>query len=110
MLDSVTVRLAGNIWLHGTDWLAARIAKVNVPFLILHGEENSVVPPQCSQWLYDGVSSPDRTLRFYPRLGHDLLGRQESVLNDIVGWLGTHGLRSAAYAQASMDDLRRAAL
>lgn len=91
MLDSVTVRLAGNVWIQGADWLAPRMKELNTPLLILHGEQDCLVPPEVSRWFYEGVSSPDRHLRLYPQQGHSLLGEEGEVLDDIVAWLDAHG-------------------
>ena len=91
MLDSVTVRLAGNVWIQGADWFAPRMKELNTPLLILHGEQDCLVPPEVSRWFYEGVSSPDRRLRLYPMLGHSLLGEDGEVLDDIVAWLDVHG-------------------
>ena len=90
MLDSVTVRLAGNVWLYGADWFRERAKDVEAPLFILHGEEDSFVPPEQSQWLYDSVASKDRTLRVYPRRGHILLKERDDVLQDVIGWLDGH--------------------
>lgn len=97
MLDSVTVRLAGNVWLYGADWFRARAGEVETPLFILHGEEDSFVPPEYSRWLYDSVGSKDRTLRLYPRRGHRLLNERDDVLQDVIGWLDR---RTAPVARA----------
>lgn len=91
MLDSVTIRLAGKVWLEGADWFAPRRKDVTTPLFILHGEDDSLVPPEVSRWLYDGVSSPDRNLRVYTRRGHALLDGDAEVLKDITAWLDAHG-------------------
>lgn len=91
MLDSVTVRLAGAVWIQGADWFAPRMKELNKPLLILHGKEDSLVPPEVSQWFYEGVSSPDRSLHVYPEQGHSLLGKDGRVFDDIVQWLDRHG-------------------
>jgi alpha-beta hydrolase superfamily lysophospholipase len=91
MLDSVTVRLAGNVWIQGADWFAPRMKELNTPLLILHGEEDCLVPPEVSHWFYEGVSSQDRRLCLYPKQGHSLLGEDGKVFDDIVAWLDGHG-------------------
>ncbi|MBQ4615218.1 MAG: alpha/beta fold hydrolase, partial [Mailhella sp.] len=45
-LDSVTVRLAGKVWIQGADWFAPRMKELTTPLLILHGEDDSLVPPE----------------------------------------------------------------
>jgi len=90
VLDSVTVRLAGNVWLNGADWFQPRMKEIVTPLLILHGEEDWFVPPEASRWFYEKVSSQDRLLHIYPKKGHFLLGADTEVLNDITAWLDEH--------------------
>ena len=94
MLDSVTVRLAGNVWIQGADWFAPRMKELKTPLLLLHGEQDCLVPPEVSRWFYEGVSSQDRRLCLYPTQGHSLLGEDSEVLDDIVAWLDVHGGRT----------------
>lgn len=89
-LDSVTVRLAGKVWIQGADWFAPRMKELTTPLLILHGENDSLVPPEISRWFYEGVSSQDRRLRLYPAQGHSLLKEDGEALDDIIAWLDTH--------------------
>ena len=89
-LDSVTVRLAGKVWIQGADWFAPRMKELTTPLLILHGEDDSLVPPEISRWFYEGVSSQDRRLRLYPAQGHSLLKDDGEALDDIIAWLDTH--------------------
>lgn len=89
-LDSVTVRLAGKVWIQGADWFAPRMKELTTPLLILHGEDDSLVPPEISRWFYEGVSSQDRRLRLYPAQGHSLLKEDGEALDDIIAWLDTH--------------------
>ncbi len=89
MLDSVTVRLAGNVWLYGADWFEPRVKDVVTPLFILHGEDDELVPIESSRWFYEAVSSPDRSLRTYPHRS-DLLNGQGEALGDIIAWLDAH--------------------
>ena len=89
-LDSVTVRLAGKVWIQGADWFAPRMKELTTPLLILHGEDDSLVPPEISRWFYEGVSSQDRRLLLYPEQGHSLLKEDGEALDDIIAWLDTH--------------------
>lgn len=89
LLDSVTVRLAGNVWLYGADWFESQMKNVVTPLFILHGEDDALVPAETSRWFYEGISSPDRALRTYPHLS-DLLDERSESLRDIVAWLDAH--------------------
>lgn len=90
MLDSITVRLAGNVWLYGADWFVHRADRIVTPFLAVHGEKDALIPATSSQWLFDHVSSPDRSIRFYPGGGHILLQDKGEALDDVIRWLDAH--------------------
>ena len=96
ILDSVTVRLAGRVWIEGADWFASHRKDITSPLFILHGESDGLVPPECSKWLYDGIASEDRALRLYPERGHSLLEGDAEVLGDIVAWLDAHRRESSS--------------
>lgn len=95
VLDSVTVRLAGRVWIEGADWFASHRKDITAPLFILHGESDGLVPPEASKWLYDGIASEDRALRLYPERGHSLLEGDAEVLGDIVAWLDAHRRESS---------------
>jgi acylglycerol lipase len=66
--------------------------KIERPILILHGGVDRLINPRCSEWVYEGVSSADKTKRIYDGLNHEILNEPEklTVLDDIKHWLATH--------------------
>lgn len=69
--------------------IQATMDHVRLPLFILHGTGDAVVDPDGSRRLYARAQSPDKTLKLYPGLFHDLLHEPErgEVLADIVSWL-----------------------
>ena len=62
---------------------------IRLPLLILHGTADGLTDPAGSQELYDRVASPDKTLKLYQGLYHDLVHEpeKEEVMADLVGWM-----------------------
>ncbi len=65
------------------------VIHLRLPLLVLHGAADELCPPSGSQSLFDRAGSPDKALKFYPKLYHEILNEPErnQVLNDIVEWL-----------------------
>ncbi|MEO7736338.1 MAG: alpha/beta hydrolase, partial [Kofleriaceae bacterium] len=63
-----------------------------VPLLIVHGASDEVTAPCGSRELVARAGHPDRTLRIYDGLHHDVLHDPggERVAADIVAWLDAH--------------------
>ncbi len=61
----------------------------SLPILILHGEEDKIVPVQLSERLYARVASEDKTFKAYPELYHEILNEEMHpfILAEIVYWL-----------------------
>jgi alpha-beta hydrolase superfamily lysophospholipase len=72
--------------------LPARMSRIELPVLIIHGSEDRLSNPQGSTLLYESVSSKDKTLKFYQGFFHELLNEpgREQALKDIEEWLGAH--------------------
>lgn len=68
------------------------LADLRLPLLILHGADDKLVNPSGSQLAYDKASSPDKTLKLYPGMRHEIMNEigKEAVLDDILGWLDAH--------------------
>ncbi|XAR57330.1 2-acylglycerol O-acyltransferase [Bertholletia excelsa] len=68
------------------------IRGVTIPFLVLHGEADTVTDPEVSKALYVLASSEDKTIKLYPGMWHALTSGEpddnvEIVFSDIVAWL-----------------------
>ena len=66
-----------------------RLSQIQLPVLILHGNEDRLSDPQSSQLMYDNVSSIDKTLLFYKGYHHEIHNEpgRNRVLADIENWL-----------------------
>jgi alpha-beta hydrolase superfamily lysophospholipase len=67
-------------------------SKIKLPILILQGSEDTLVDPEGGQFLYDLVSSEDKTLKIYEGLYHEVFNEpeREQVLRDVQVWLDAH--------------------
>jgi len=70
----------------------ARVDQLTIPVLALHGTRDALTAPSGSRALIAAAPSPDKTLRIYDGLRHDLLHepRHDVVEADIVAWLDAH--------------------
>lgn len=87
----MSARLAAEMF----DAMAAvrgQAGRISLPLLLLHGAADSLTEPAGSQYLADTVSSPDRELKLYPGLFHEIFNEPErdSVIADVTGWIGKH--------------------
>lgn len=62
------------------------------PMLILHGTGDRLSNPIVSKMLYERIDSPDKTLKYYDGLYHEIFNEpeQDQVFEDISDWLNTH--------------------
>ncbi|KAG5231737.1 hypothetical protein OIU76_005417 [Salix suchowensis] len=68
------------------------LSKVTLPFLVLHGDSDTVTDPEISKALYERASSKDKTMKLYPGMWHGLTAGETDenvgiVFTDIVAWL-----------------------
>lgn len=85
---SIRVRTGYEI-LRLTAYLQQHLRRITVPLLVLHGADDMVTDPEGSRRLHREASTPDKAIRLYDGLLHDLLiePEKEAVLGDIVDWL-----------------------
>ena len=64
-------------------------ARLTLPLLILHGSEDTLADPDGARMLHDAASSPDKTLKIYHGLHHEIYNEPEhdQVLGDVEAWL-----------------------
>jgi len=65
------------------------LSKITVPTLILHGEKDPLVNPECSKIIYSNISSKDKEIKILDNLYHEILNEPEKdeVLSIIGNWL-----------------------
>lgn len=69
--------------------IRARGAEMSSPLLVMHGTDDHLTSPHGSERFYKLASSPDKELKLYEGLYHEILNEPEweRVLEDIVNWL-----------------------
>jgi acylglycerol lipase len=65
------------------------LSEISIPALILHGEKDPLVNPECSQIIYSNISSKDKEIKILDNLYHEILNEPEKdeVLSIIGNWL-----------------------
>ena len=69
-----------------------RLGELELPMLITHGTADETVPVETASIVYNAVSSPDKTLRLFEGLKHEV--HQEPEKNEVIAvwtdWLVHH--------------------
>jgi len=65
------------------------VGTIGLPALIMHGGSDCLVPPSASRKLYEKLPSPDKELKIYEGLRHEIFNEveREKVLADLADWL-----------------------
>ncbi len=82
----------GMEYLNIQNWVKAHAAGIDLPILIIHGGEDLLCDPEGSQYLYDQISSVDKTLKIYPSYFHEIHNEpgHDKVIEDINNWIDDH--------------------
>ncbi len=72
----------------------ARAGGIRLPVLILVGSADRVADPERSRAFFERLGSPDKTIRTYDGLFHEVLNELERgrVVADLLAWLERHAL------------------
>lgn len=72
--------------------LPAGLPRLTVPLLVLHGTDDQICALTGSTMVHDTASSPDKTLRRYQGLYHEVFNEpeRETILADLISWLDQH--------------------
>ncbi|WP_194819295.1 alpha/beta hydrolase [Nocardia sp. XZ_19_385] len=78
--------------LQATDIVKARLDKLTVPMLVLHGTADALAAPSSSDLIERGAATKDLTVLRYDGLYHEVFNEpeQDKVLGDVVEWLQAH--------------------
>ncbi len=70
----------------------SRLRELRLPILVVQGTADGLVPPRAGRLVVDSVTSPDKTLRMYDGLYHEVFNEPEKdlVLDEVVEWLDQH--------------------
>lgn len=71
------------------ETMPQRAAAVTAPVLVVHGEQDSLIPVEGSHRLVECVGSQDVNLKVYPDLFHEVFNEpeRELVLDDVTSWI-----------------------
>jgi acylglycerol lipase len=74
------------------EGLPARLPRLSIPLLLLHGTDDRICALAGSAMVHERVSSPDKTLRQYQGLYHEVFNEPErdTILTDLISWLTQH--------------------
>jgi acylglycerol lipase len=67
----------------------SRLGGLTVPVLVMHGGDDRLVPVAAATMVHERAGSPDKTLKVYDGLYHEILNEpeREAVMDDLVAWL-----------------------
>ncbi|MGA7988599.1 MAG: lysophospholipase [Candidatus Dormiibacterota bacterium] len=73
----------------------AALPALRVPLLVMQGTSDGLVDPGCGPHVYERAGSPDKTLKMYDGLWHEIFNEPERdhVLDDLVTWVRGHVVR-----------------
>ncbi len=73
----------------GISWLGEQLSAFEYPVLILHGEQDALVSTQDSIDFFGKISSPDRQLKIYGGLYHEIFNEycRDEVIDDAIRWI-----------------------
>lgn len=89
VLKTFKLRLAGEMFVNGVKYLNRNIEKLNKPTLLLHGEEDKIVPKEHSERLYDLIKHDYKHLLIYENMYHEIFNEieKEKVFSDVLSWI-----------------------
>ncbi|MGZ6777450.1 MAG: alpha/beta hydrolase [Mycobacterium sp.] len=71
------------------ETMPQRAPALTAPLLVVHGEQDKLIPVDGSRRLIEHVGSPDAHLKIYPELYHEVFNEPERalVLDDVAVWI-----------------------
>ncbi len=75
-----------------TDRISKSLHDFDMPFIVMHGEDDKVTDPELSKMLYDTAKSKDKTIKLYPGMWHTMTTGEpddncKAVFSDMIQWL-----------------------
>jgi carboxylesterase len=86
--DELPLYGAGEVYLLQRE-VRRQLPQIRQPILIFQGKRDAQLTSRSAQIVYDGVGSPDKTLRWLENSGHNLLvdGEREAVWAESYEWM-----------------------
>ena len=68
------------------------LPSLRLPLLVMQGTADGLVDPGCGPHVYGLAGSPDKTLKMYDGLWHEIFNEPErdQVIADLISWLDAH--------------------
>jgi alpha-beta hydrolase superfamily lysophospholipase len=84
----MTLSLAAALFGAGRRALA-EASRTEVPMLLLHGEDDPLIPASASRRFFEQLDPSRSELRIYPGLRHEIFNEpeQEQVFGDVLAWI-----------------------
>jgi alpha-beta hydrolase superfamily lysophospholipase len=99
---------ARTLWqiLRSMQTLPHQVGDLRMPILLLHGGEDQLCPPSGSKVIYEHAGSPDRTIKVYPGLYHEVFNEpeREEVIGDVIKWLAKRDGRAESAGERARGD------
>lgn len=75
--------------MHAVTTYPPRVGAMNVPCLLMHGSADTLVRAEDAQPVFDAIASPDKTVRIFDGLYHEIFNEPErlEVLGIVRNWL-----------------------
>ncbi|MCV7154101.1 alpha/beta hydrolase [Mycolicibacterium pyrenivorans] len=72
-----------------SETMPQRAGAITAPLLVVHGEQDKLIPVEGSRRLVECVGSTDVHLKVYPELYHEVFNEPEQalVLDDVTAWI-----------------------
>lgn len=82
----------GDAFVRAVQEIQEHMEDLSLPLLLMHGTDDKLADPSGSQELYTRAHSPDKTLKLYDDLYHEIFNEpeKERVLHDMLSWLNAH--------------------
>jgi alpha-beta hydrolase superfamily lysophospholipase len=89
--DRISAQLGGSMLRAGEATLA-QAGRMRPPVLLMHGADDPITDPAATESLYEAIPGPDKTLRLWTGLRHEIHNEPEQaeVLQVMVDWMLAH--------------------
>ncbi|RVW27794.1 Caffeoylshikimate esterase [Vitis vinifera] len=82
------------------DYISRHCHELEVPMLVVHGEDDMVCASDSARTVYELAASKDKTLNIFPGMWHQLIGEPkegvELVFGTILSWIGSRAEKAKA--------------
>jgi len=85
--DKMSARMVAELFA-GMKQVQAEAGQITLPLLLLHGGADVMASPEGSRFLYEHVSSADKTLEIFPGLFHEIFNEpeHEAIFATVLEW------------------------